>query len=306
MNITVAQIKYKPANFEYNLEQIKKHFEKNSDLMIYPDVEANSLKSMDFDSNYIKQKDEFFKKISTNLPTDSVTLIGQTLIKNNKIYNITNGYFDCCGKKIYVSDTYSDAINCDIYILSKNSYYTKDSTKNLIENIVPNSDFIYVDAIMLADENVYAGQSFAKNKDNKLVAQFNLLEEQIKTIDFSKSIKQIKTIQEEEFFKILTFAIKEYCEITGFKQVLLGLSGGIDSALVAVLATSAIGAENVNAIMLPSKFSSEGSITDSEKLVKNLGIKVETIPIKPLYETFMKETACASWQKFSESPSRRW
>ncbi len=290
MNITIAQIKYKPANFEYNLEQIKKHFEKNSDLMIYPDVEANSLKSMDFDSNYIKQKDEFFKKISTNLPTDSVTLIGQTLIKNNKIYNLTNGYFDCCGKKIYVSDTYSDAINCDIYILSKNSYYTKDSTKNLIENIVPNSDFIYVDAIMLADENVYAGQSFAKNKDNKLVAQFNLLEEQIKTINFSKSIKQIKTIQEEEFFKILTFAIKEYCEITGFKQVLLGLSGGIDSALVAVLATSAIGAENVNAIMLPSKFSSEGSITDSEKLVKNLGIKVETIPIKPLYETFMKET----------------
>ena len=82
MNITVAQIKYKPANFEYNLEQIKKHFEKNSDLMIYPDVEANSLKSMDFDSNYIKQKDEFFKKISTNLPTDNVTLIGQTLIKN--------------------------------------------------------------------------------------------------------------------------------------------------------------------------------------------------------------------------------
>ena len=151
MNITVAQIKYKPANFEYNLEQIKKHFEKNSDLMIYPDVEANSLKSMDFDSNYIKQKDEFFKKISTNLPTDNVTLIGQTLIKNNKIYNLTNGYFDCCGKKIYVSDTYSDAINCDIYILSKNSYYTKDSTKNLIENIVPNSDFIYVDAIMLAD-----------------------------------------------------------------------------------------------------------------------------------------------------------
>ncbi len=288
MNIKVAQIKYRPANFDYNYKQIADNLDENVDLMIYPDVEAS--KGMDFDSNYKREKEVLLEKVSMLTKKNTMILVGQTLIKNNKIHNLANGYFDCCGKKIYVSDTYSDTINCDLYILSKNSYYTKDSTKNLIENIVPNSDFIYVDAIMLADENVYAGQSFAKNKDNKLVAQFDLLKEEVKTIDFSKSTKQTKMAQEEEFFKVLTFAIKEYCEITGFKQVVLGLSGGIDSALVATLATNALGAENVNAIMLPSKFSSEGSITDSEKLVKNLGIKVETIPIKPLYEAFMKET----------------
>ena len=287
MNIKLAQIKYRPANFKYNFEQVINFFDKTADLMIYPDFEDS--KSMDFDSNSQKAKTEFLENISKEFSKNTL-LIGQILIKNGKIHNLSNGYFDCNGKKIYVSDTYSDTIDCDIYVLSKNSYYTKESSKNLIENIVPNSDFIYVDSIMLADENVYAGQSFAKNKDNKLVAQFNLLEEEIKSIDFAKTVKQTKLEQEEEFFKVTTFAIREYCEITGFKQVVLGLSGGIDSALVATLATNAIGAENVNAIMLPSKFSSEGSITDSEKLVKNLGIKVETVPIKPLYDSFMANT----------------
>ena len=80
----------------------------------------------------------------------------------------------------------------------------------------------------------------------------------------------------------------------------MGLSGGIDSALVATLAAYAIGKENVYAIMLPSKYSSEGSIKDAEKLVSNLGINVETIPIKSLFEIFMTDVAKESKMDLAE------
>ncbi len=83
----------------------------------------------------------------------------------------------------------------------------------------------------------------------------------------------------EEIISALTYGLKEYLSKTGFKKVVLGLSGGIDSAIVAFIAANAIGKENVTAVMLPSEISSEGSIVDSEKLIKNLGINSLKIPI---------------------------
>lgn len=288
MKISLAQIKYKQANFEYNYNKIVENFKSGSDLTIYPDI--NSTTSMDFDSNYEKQKEEFFEKLCKNFKNETV-LVGDRLIKNGKLHNLLNGYFDCQNKKIYVSNEYKDNANCDLYILTKNSYYTIDSHKNFVENLVPQQDLIYINSIMLADENVFAGQSFAKNSKNELVAELPLLEEKVAEINFENSTKSAKTDEMEEIFKVTTFAMKEYCENTGFKKVVLGLSGGIDSALTAVLAKEAMGAENVYAIMLPSKYSSEGSIKDSEKLVKNIGIHVKTTPIKPLFDCFMENVA---------------
>ena len=144
---------------------------------------------------------------------------------------------------------------------------------------------------MLEESNVYAGQSFAKNAKNEIVELFPLIDEKIKEINFSKKINIEKSQTEEEIYKVTTFALKEYCENTGFKKVLLGLSGGIDSALTEVLAAEALGAENVYSIMLPSKYSSEGSIKDSEKLVKNIGINATTIPISSMFECFMENVA---------------
>ena len=288
MKIKLAQIKYKQADFEYNYNQITKKHDSNVDLMIYPDV--NSTNSMDFDSNYKKQKEEFFEKLCENFK-NNIVLIGDKLIKNGKLYNILNGYFDCQNKKIYVSNEYKDNVKCDLYVLAKNSYYTINSHENFIENIVPQQDFIYVNSIMLSDENVFAGQSFAKNSKNEIVAELPLLEEKVEEINFKNKAKLTNSDENEEIFKVTTFAMKEYCENTGFKKVVLGLSGGIDSALTAVLAKEAMGAENGYAIMLPSKYSSEGSITDSEKLVKNTGINVKTTPIKPLFDCFMENVA---------------
>ncbi|MBR2525952.1 NAD(+) synthase [bacterium] len=287
MKISLAQIKYKYANFNFNYENIIKNNDESADLIIYPEIETNS--AIDFDSNYQKAKASFYKKLSEYF-IDKTVLVGSILIKKGKIYNLKNAYFDLNGKKIYVSDEYKDNIDCDLYILSKNRYYTINS-KDFAENIEAKHDFIYMNSIMLDGENVYYGQSFAKNSKNELVANLPILEEKVETINFAKKQTPIKIKTEEEIFKITTFAMKEYCENTGFKKVILGLSGGIDSALVAVLAKEAMGAENVYTIMLPSKYSSEGSIKDSLKLVKNLGINTEEISISPMFDCFMENIA---------------
>jgi NAD+ synthetase len=85
---------------------------------------------------------------------------------------------------------------------------------------------------------------------------------------------------EQQLFSALTLGIRDYVQKCGFKRVVLGLSGGIDSALTAVLAVEALGSENVLGVAMPSKFSSEGSIKDAEALARNLGIRFEILPIE--------------------------
>ena len=285
MKISLAQIKYKHANFEYNYENIINHSDTQADLTVYPEIETKS--NMQFDSNYQQLKKEFYEKLCKYF-SDKVVLIGHVLIKNGKQYDLLNSFFDCCGNKIYVGEEYIDNIDCDLYILTKNMYYAMNTHEKFVENIVTDKDFVYVNAIMLDDENVYAGQSFVKNARNELVENLPLLEEKVVNVDFENSISYCNQLLEEEIFKVTTFALKEYCESTGFKKVILGLSGGIDSALVATLASYAIGAKNVYSIMLPSQYSSVGSIKDSEKLARKLGINVEEISISPLFDKFME------------------
>lgn len=289
MNIAIAQIKYKSADFVFNYENIIKFFDDKYDLIVYPAIDEIS--SMSFDSKYKQATDNFYEKLCQNFK-NNIVLIGTKLIKSGKLYDLTNGYFDLNGEKIFVSDEYKDNIDCDLYILSKNRYYAMDTYENFVENIVVKNKFVYVNSIMLRDENVYCGQSFAKNSDNNLVYNAPLLQEGLFAVDFSSCEQKLKLMEkEEEIFNLTTFALREYCENVGFKKVILGLSGGIDSALTAVLAKEAIGAENVYSIMLPSKYSSEGSIKDSEKLVNNIGINVLTVPISPLFDSFMENVA---------------
>ncbi len=93
--------------------------------------------------------------------------------------------------------------------------------------------------------------------------------------------------KEERIFKAIKLGLLDYVEKTGIgNKVVLGLSGGIDSALVAALAVETLGAENVKAITMPSAFSSEGSVSDSEILSQNLGIELYNIPIKEIYDQF--------------------
>lgn len=94
-------------------------------------------------------------------------------------------------------------------------------------------------------------------------------------------------------WELLTSGIREHVRKNGFTDVVLGLSGGMDSALVAALAVDALGKEHVHGVMMPSPWSSEGSITDSEALASNLGMETFTVPISPMMEAFEKALAPA-------------
>src|SRR5262245_30407019 len=89
-----------------------------------------------------------------------------------------------------------------------------------------------------------------------------------------------------EIYQALVLGTRDYVLKNGFKKVVLGLSGGIDSALTACVATDALGSENVVGVLMPSEFSSRGSIEDSEQLGKNLGIELLTIPISDVLQAF--------------------
>lgn len=289
MKITLAQIKYKTGDFQYNYENIVKNIKSSSDLIIFPQVDIEEIGGKDLllDENCRKAQIKFYQKIADKIFEQNI-LVGDVLIRNGNVEVSEDGYFDICGKNIFVSDTFINDIDCDLYVLAKNRYYAMNTYKYFIDNIETNFDFIYVNSLGISDANVYAGGSFAKNCKNEIVLQMPICKEDIDTIDFSRTIEYSEEPIEQQIIDVTTFALKEYCENTGLKKVVLGLSGGIDSALTAALAVKAVGAENVLGVLMPSMFSSEGSVTDSLKLAGNLGMKTVTEPITPLYDKFME------------------
>ena len=290
MKITLAQIKYKTGDFKFNYENIIKNINSECDLVIFPqaDLEEIGGKDLLLDRDCQNAQIEFYQKIADKNFKQNI-LIGDILIRNGSVEVSEDGFFEICDKKIFVSDTFLEDVECDLFILCKNRYYAMNTFKEFVDNIGVSTDFVYISSIGIADENVYSGQSFAKNSNNEFVLQMPVCEEDIETVDFGRSIEFFEEPIEKQIIKVTTFALKEYCENTGISKVVLGLSGGIDSALTAVLAQKALGAENVLGVLMPSMFSSEGSITDSIKLAENLGIKTITEPITPLFEAFMSD-----------------
>lgn len=289
MKITLAQTRFKTGDFEFNYSRIADILGKTfSDLIIFPQAGLEDLGGKDLllDENVNKAQSDMYAKIAETFP-DKTMLLGDVLIDKGEISLSADGFYDICSQRVFVADFYNSEVECDLYILAKNRYYTMNSYSDFVDSIESSSDFIFVSAVGIADSNVYAGGSFAKNKYGVPVAQMPLCEENVQEIDFGRTIDFQDACMEEEVYKVITFALKEYCENTGFKKVILGLSGGIDSALTAALAVKSLGADNVSGILMPSMFSSEGSITDSLKLAENLGMKTVTEPITPLFDAFM-------------------
>ena len=146
-----------------------------------------------------------------------------------------------------------------------------------------------VNAVGANDELIFDGHSVALDARGEVLALGKGFAEEVIVVDLAEVQSPKSKVQspfpprEELLSSALSLGIRDYVRKCGFKSVLLGLSGGIDSALIAVLAAEALGAENVLGVAMPARYSSSGSLTDAELLAKNLGIRYEVLPIEPVF-----------------------
>lgn len=157
------------------------------------------------------------------------------------------------------------------------------------KNSVP---IIYCNAVGAQDDIIFDGNSCVFNHKGQLVYKAQSFKEDYLLLDLSK-VKILKPLRQktciqEDIFSALTLGIRDYAEKNGFNKIILGLSGGVDSAVVAVLATFALGKKNVLALYMPSMFNLEKSFRDSQKLANNLGIEYKMVPIGDIYDDFIE------------------
>ncbi len=140
------------------------------------------------------------------------------------------------------------------------------------------------------DSLIFDGSSFALNAAGELIAQAKSFEEDLVIVDpfTAPAIPAPGDDDHEAAYRALVLGTRDYVRKCGFQRVLVGLSGGIDSALVAAIAADAMRPENVISVGMPSPYSSTGSIEDSRKLAANLGIRFEVIPISGLFAEYKR------------------
>jgi NAD+ synthase (glutamine-hydrolysing) len=143
---------------------------------------------------------------------------------------------------------------------------------------------VQVNSVGANDELIFDGHSVALNAKGDVLALGASFAEEILVVDIEgpTSVGHTRPLpanQEEQLFRALVLGVRDYVVKCGFRSVVLGLSGGIDSALVAVIAAEALGAEQVWGVSLPSRYSSEGSLSDAAHLAKKLGIRYDVLPI---------------------------
>ena len=149
---------------------------------------------------------------------------------------------------------------------------------------------IYCNAVGGNDELIFDGNSLAYSAEGELIAQGASFKDESILVDTESSKIAIKEGDKlKEVYDALVLGLRDYVSKCGFKSALVGLSGGIDSALTAVIAESALGAENVFGVTMPSEFSSVGSVDDSLKLAENLGIGFQEVPITNSFSTIKED-----------------
>ena len=150
--------------------------------------------------------------------------------------------------------------------------------------------FFYCNAVGGNDELIFDGNSFVIDKEGATTARLASFREQIAVVDCdAPAIVETAMPAEEEIFRALVLGVRDYFAKCGFRSAVLGLSGGIDSAVTAVIAVEALGKENVTGVSMPSAYSSSGSLDDADRVAKNLQIERLVIPIKEPFEVLKSQ-----------------
>ncbi len=194
-------------------------------------------------------------------------------------------YPDVCEAMVETGAEILVVPNGSPYFRNKHAIRMNTMVARVIENNVP---IVYLNMVGGQDDQMFDGGSFVLNRGGRLALQLPVLEEAIAHVDFNLTDEGWVAVQGEravlpdaleQDYRVMVEALRDYMRKTGFKKVLLGLSGGIDSAIVAAIAVDALGADNVRCVMLPSEYTSQGSLDDAAAAANALGCAYDTIGI---------------------------
>lgn len=181
-------------------------------------------------------------------------------------------------------------VNCSAspFVVRKHAFRMKLMSHVAKKHGLP---LVYCNQVGGNDELVFDGRSCVFDAAGNLIAHGKAFEEDLVVVDMEltpggshpRALDRPPMPVLAEAYEALVLGLRDYCRKCGFKKIVLGLSGGIDSAVTAAVAVAALGAENVRGVGMPSRYSSGGSVSDAEALAKNLGVAFDVIPIEPAH-----------------------
>jgi NAD+ synthetase len=206
--------------------------------------------------------------------------------------------YDFGGRQLYFQDPMRIFVGkgADLIINLSASPYTLKKQK-IREGLVCGAakrfrrPVIYCNLVGGNDELVFDGQSFAVDREGKIIVKGKSFSEDFFMVDFDNQGKIAKPKEmedQEEIYEALVLGVRDYMRKCFFKKAVVGLSGGIDSTVVLAIACEAIGAKNVTAVTMPSRFTSRQSINDAREVAKNFNVKTSIIPIDSIYDAYRK------------------
>lgn len=187
---------------------------------------------------------------------------------------------------------------CDIFVNIAASPWHLGKLKlrlDMFQTLLRNrqAHLIYCNLVGGNDELIFDGNSLALKSDGSLLCQANSFSEDFRIVEMNDApaLGLKESPDEEKLRQALVLGIKDYLGKCGFQSAIIGLSGGIDSAVTASLAAIALGKENVRGIAMPSRYSSPESLEDAAQLASNLGIQYDVLPIEPAFKTVRQSLA---------------
>ncbi|HEY2866586.1 MAG TPA: NAD(+) synthase, partial [Pyrinomonadaceae bacterium] len=214
-------------------------------------------------------------------------------------------------ERLYDTDPTDEvlALGADVLISINASPYNKGKIKLRCDMVshrakLQKKPIVFVNLIGGNDGIIFDGASLIADEEGDIILQAAAFEEFVETVELDcrkPDARGITGAECEAIRRALILGIRDYAHKNTFSKAVIGLSGGIDSALVAALACEALGAENVLCVMMPSPFSSEGSVKDSEELVKNLGCESRVEPISDAFHVMLKQLGLPEPRQGGES-----
>ncbi|NNU79911.1 NAD+ synthase [Halovulum dunhuangense] len=203
-----------------------------------------------------------------------------------------------------VAETMAES-GADLLLVPNGSPYAREKidermgrmVARVIENDLP---LIYLNMVGGQDDQVFDGGSFVLNRGGKLAVMLPVFDEAVVHVDFEHrpegwvaldGLREVHPPLIEQDYRLMVEATRDYLRKSGFSRVLLGLSGGVDSALVAAIAADAIGPANVRCVMLPSDYTSGHSLEDAAAVARALGCPLDTVPITPAFAAVQQTLA---------------